>query len=78
MSGWLLWAPIIAEHGFPFADRLFSLIMNGGKPTPEEWAELRALSRATPESQLLAAFSRAGIDPSSEQALEILRLIPKG
>lgn len=78
MSGWLLWAPIIVEHGFPFADKLFALIVSGKQPTPEDWAELRRLSRGTPESQMMAAFARAGIDPASPQAQELLRLIPKG
>lgn len=71
---WLLWVPIIAQHGLPFAEKLWRLAESGAAPTEKDWQELDALGAQTATSQMAAAMVRAGIDPNNEHAKAVLAL----
>lgn len=73
------WGTLIAlaiTNGLPLALRLAEQWQRRDQlVTPEEIAELRALSQRTPQSQMAEALARAGIDPNSEQAKQLLALV---
>lgn len=71
---WVVLAPIIAEYGLPFAEKLWRLVSSGTAPTQADWDELRKLSRKTPRSKMEEALVGAGIDLSSEQAKALLAM----
>lgn len=52
---WAVFVPIIAEHGFDFALRLWSLKKRNEPPTDAEWNELRMLSKKTAADYLSEA-----------------------
>lgn len=75
---WAVIIPLIAQYGLPFVTKLIDKWTSNpnGAPTAAEWAELVALSQQNAKSQMLAALSRAGIDPTSAQGQALLAQVP--
>lgn len=73
--GWDVIAGLALQYGLPFVEKL---IANWENKTPVTSAEWAALSSLVPDArtQMLAALSRAGIDPNSEQGKALLALLP--
>lgn len=71
---WLFWVSLVEKVGLPLAEKLWTLAASGGVPTPEQWAELRALQAQTAESQARAALARAGVDLNDPKARALLEL----
>ena len=78
MPTWAMIAGMIAQYGLPFVEGLISkwTANPNGVPTAQEWTDLIALSKNTARSQMLAAFARAGIDPTSPPAQVLLAQVP--
>lgn len=75
---WAAIIPLIAQYGLPFVTKLIDKWTNNpnGAPTAAEWQELVTLSQQTAKTQMLAALSRAGIDPNSPQGQALLAEVP--
>ena len=75
---WATLIPLIAQYGIPFVTKLIDKWTNNpnGAPTAAEWQELVTLSQQTAKTQMLAALSRAGIDPNSPQGQALLAEVP--
>jgi hypothetical protein len=74
---WAVLIPIILQYGLPFAEKLFALATTNNPPTQADWDALKVLADQTPETQMQAALTRAGIPLDSPQAVALLALIPK-
>lgn len=71
---WATLIPIIAQYGIPLAEKLWSKWTSNTVPTQADWDELRALAQQNASTHMLAALSRAGIDPNSDQGKALLGL----
>lgn len=69
---WETIALLIAQYGLPFAEKIWEKWQKGDAPTAADWAELNALDAETSKSRMLAAITRAGMDPNSEQAKALM------
>ena len=72
---WAVLVPLVVQHGLPFAEKMWALWQSNGVPTAADWADLRALSNQTPESQMMAAMQRAGVDIDNPRARDLLALV---
>lgn len=75
--GWELLAQLIAQVGLPLALKIYDNFQKRGVVTPEEIAELRALGAQTAQTQMRDAILRAGLDPESEHAKNLLALVTR-
>jgi len=75
---WAALIPVIIQYGLPFAEKLWSQWTNnaGATPTQGDWDELKALASNNARTQMLAALSRAGIDPNSPTGQQFIALVP--
>lgn len=78
---WGIWlADMLLKFGpriFEFAQAIITSFADGKMPTPEQWAELRALAAQTSATQMNDALVRFGVDPNSEQGKTFLALTGK-
>lgn len=72
---WETLVPLIIEYGLPFAERVWQKWTSGADPSQADWDELKALAAQTPETQLLAAATRTGIDPSDPRIQALLAML---
>lgn len=72
---WSTLVILIINNGLPLALKLYDKWGNKDVVTPEEIAELRALAGHTPQTQMRDAILRAGIDPNSPKAAELMALV---
>lgn len=69
---WATIALLIAQYGLPFAQKIWEKWQKGDAPTAADWTELSALAAETSKSRMLAAITRAGMDPNSDQAKALM------
>lgn len=69
---WGTIALLIAQYGLPFAERVWEKWQKGDAPTATDWTELGALAAQMSKGRMLAAITRAGMDPNSDQAKALL------
>ena len=70
--------PLLIQYGLPFVDKIFTTWTTNPNTVVslDEWNTLKALAQNTAKSQMLAALSRAGIDPNSDQGKALLSQVP--
>lgn len=73
---WATIAGLILSYGLPFAEKVVLNWTNKNPVTVDEWNSLKALAQNNARSQMLAALSRAGIDPNSDQGKALLSQVP--
>jgi hypothetical protein len=75
---WGIWlAQMLLDNGpkiFTFCETIIKSFSDGKLPTPEQWAELRALAAQNSTSQMNDTLARFGIDPTSDQGKAFLAL----
>ncbi len=72
---WLLFAELIAKYGIPLAEALFQKWSEGGVVTQGDINELKILAMKTPESQVLDAALRAGLNPDDPKVVALLEML---
>lgn len=68
--------PIIAKYGLELGQYLWTLWSTKTAPTQADWDKLNAMRGDNARSQLLLAFARNGIDVNSQQAKDLLAMLP--
>lgn len=71
---WEILIPIIVKYGLPLAEKLWVKWASGALPTQADWDELKAAAAQTSNDRMLAALTKAGIDPNSDQGKALLAL----
>ena len=71
---WAVLIPIIAQYGLPLVEKLVAKWSSGNPPTPDDFAELRALAMETAQDRMKAQLVAAGIPLDSDQAKKLLEL----
>ena len=72
---WTALIPLVIDYGIPFAEKMWQLWSTATAPTQADWDALKALAAQNGRTQMLAALSRAGIDPNSDQGKAFLALV---
>jgi hypothetical protein len=69
---------MLLQYGLPFVDKLITFWTTNpnATPTQAEWQSLMTLANQNAKTQMLAALSRANIDPASPQGVALLALTP--
>lgn len=75
---WATIAALLAQYAFPVVDKIVTqwLTNPNSAPTVDEWNALKALAANNARTMMLAALSRAGIDPNSDQGKALLAQVP--
>lgn len=75
---WATIAALLAQYAFPFVDKVVTKWLSNpdAAPSAAEWADLSAMAKQSARTQMLAALSRAGIDPNSPQGQALLAQVP--
>lgn len=68
--------PLLIQYGFPFVEKVIGLWTSKSTVTLEDWNSLKELAQNNARTQMLAALSRAGIDPASPQGVALLSQVP--
>jgi len=75
---WATIAGLLVQYSFPTVDKIVTgwLTNPNAAPNADEWNSLKARAAQNAKSQMLAALSRAGIDPASPQGLALMAQAP--
>ena len=73
---WQILIPVITQYGLPFAQKIWEKWTSGANPTPQDWADLTAMSQQTALSQMKSALARAGIPETDPHAVALLAQVP--
>lgn len=69
--------PLLIQYGFPFVEKIISLWTSpNATVSSADWDALKLLAQNNARTQMLAALSRAGIDPGSPQGVALLSQVP--
>lgn len=68
--------PLLLQYGLPFVEKIILLWTSKADVTQADWDSLKALAQNNARTQMLAALSRAGIDPNSPQGQALLAQVP--
>lgn len=69
--------PLLIQYGFPFVEKIISLWTSpNATVSSADWDALKLLAQNNARTQMLAALSRAGIDPASPQGVALLSQVP--
>jgi len=74
---WIIVAQLLATYGPEITQFIVAKVHAGKEVTPEEWAELFALTQKTPQSQFNDALARLGVSADSPEVKNLLAMVPK-
>lgn len=72
---WAIIAGIIAKEGIDVAEAVFNKWSSGQMPTAQDFADLRALGKITPQDLVLRAADAGGIPHDHPQVTAFLALV---
>ncbi len=68
---------LLLQYGLPFVEKILLMWTSpNATVTQADWDSLKALAQNNARTQMLAALSRAGIDPNSPQGIALLGQVP--